>query len=447
MLTKRLQTVLDMVKDNVQIPIIIEPSGSPEEVKTALQNMGVKVTHVDMVGQIQASATPGIIKRISKLPYVKKVYYDEPISIMPHFNRADEEVLITTSEAATLLGVDEVRKEYGLYGKGIKLAVVDTGYSDHPMIERPGIITYDVTGDGIEDRNTHSTHCIGIAAGNEVDTPRGRIHGVAPKADLIIIKVLGNDGTGQTSWVIKGIEKAFELGADVISLSLGSLWDEVGMGPSCKMINEIVFKHNIPCVIAAGNSGPAPGTIGSPGSAAGAITVGSVSAVVNEGKVSNFSSTGPVSNFMIKPDTLGYGGEVVPNVSKELIYSAVAGEFAEKNGVQYAGLAGTSMATPGIAGCMVLLKEYGYSFDRPDFEDKLTQLGMKNHTLKNIKEGWGAFNVSELIRIVDKPESPIIPILQSLSSARGSLYAPLTLKQLSYKDNPTYRVVRLPVVS
>ena len=219
------------------------------------------------------------------------------------------------------------------------------------------------------------------------------------------------------------------------------------MGPSCKMINEIVFKHNIPCVIAAGNSGPAPGTIGSPGSAAGAITVGSVSAIVNEGKVSNFSSTGPVSNFMIKPDILGYGGEVVPNVSKELIYSAVAGEFAEKNSVQYAGLAGTSMATPGIAGCMVLLKEYGYSFDRPDFEDKLTQLGMKNHTLKNIKEGWGAFNISEIIRIVDKPESPIIPILQSLSSARGSLYAPLTLKQLSYKDNPTYRVVRLPVVS
>ena len=119
--------------------------------------------------------------------------------------------------AESLLGIPNVWTE--TMGEGVKVAILDTGIdTDHPDLKDAIIDTEDFTGDGIEDLNGHGTHCAGIVAArlNNVG-----FVGVAPKSDLLIAKVLANNGRGDFAWIAKGVDWAVERGAHIISMSLG----------------------------------------------------------------------------------------------------------------------------------------------------------------------------------------------------------------------------------
>jgi subtilisin family serine protease len=116
----------------------------------------------------------------------------------------------------------------GARGQGVRVAVLDTGISPHPdllpnlnldlgksFIEGEGLI-FDPTIPGSFD---HATHVAGIIAA--ADNAYGVI-GVAPEAEIVPVKVLGDNGYGPDSGVIAGIVYAADIGADVINLSLGS---------------------------------------------------------------------------------------------------------------------------------------------------------------------------------------------------------------------------------
>ena len=113
----------------------------------------------------------------------------------------------------------------------------------------------------------HGTHCASIAAGN------GALKGVAPNATLMAYKVLDSGGSGYDDDIIAGIEKAVLDGADVISISLGGTGD-----PDDAMSKAVdaAVDSGVVVAVAAGNDGPYNGTIGSPGCARKAITVGAV---------------------------------------------------------------------------------------------------------------------------------------------------------------------------
>lgn len=110
-------------------------------------------------------------------------------------------------------------------GRGVKVAVLDTGCdSDHPDLKARIIggrnFTDDDQGDPeiFKDYNGHGTHVAGTIAAAE--NAEGVV-GVAPEADLLIIKVLNKQGSGQYDWIIQGIYYAIEQKADIISMSLG----------------------------------------------------------------------------------------------------------------------------------------------------------------------------------------------------------------------------------
>lgn len=117
------------------------------------------------------------------------------------------------------------------------------------------------------DDQGHGTHCASIAAGN------GALKGVAPDATLMAYKVLDASGSGYDDDIIAGIEKAVIDGADVISISLGG-----GGDPDDAMSKAVdaAVDSGVVVAVAAGNDGPYNGTIGSPGCARKAITVGAV---------------------------------------------------------------------------------------------------------------------------------------------------------------------------
>ncbi|GAA1992016.1 S8 family serine peptidase [Microbacterium pumilum] len=235
----------------------------------------------------------------------------------------------------------------GFTGEGVTVAVLDTGIDDtHPDLQ--GHISPDsksfVPGEDVDtDQHGHGTHVASTVAGTGAASG-GTHRGVADGAQLLIGKVLGgSDGSGQDSWIIEAMEWAGEH-APIVSMSLGSYGASDGKDLMAESLNQIAIETGALFVVAAGNNG-APESVGSPGSAEQALTVGSVDDP--SGALSYFSSQGPLSRSgAMKPDLTGPGNDVTAARSADS-----AGEGS------YITMSGTSMATPHVAGAAAIVKQ------------------------------------------------------------------------------------------
>ena len=234
----------------------------------------------------------------------------------------------------------------GATGKGVTIAVVDTGI-DYNHIEFKGRIDagYDfVDSDSIaEDTNGHGTHVAGtIAAANDGHG----ITGVAHDATIMPIRVLDENGAGYLSHGIRGVRWATNNGADVINLSLG------GTGYSRAMADAIrhASRRGTVVVMAAGNAGDASPDYPSAQAIDHGIAVG---AIQRDGRLAEFSN---------------HAG------SHPLDYVTAPGVGIKSTlpGNHYGHFSGTSMATPHVAGIAGLLKSQNSSLSSDAIEDLIT---------------------------------------------------------------------------
>lgn len=130
-------------------------------------------------------------------------------------------------------------------GKGIKVAVLDTGYKSHSTLPVPVAQRSFINGESVVDKHSHGTHVSGTVLSRDEDI------GLAPEADLIVGKVLSNRGSGSSSGIAAGVRWATDQGADIINMSLG------GSSPYQPTINAIkrAMDRGVIVCIAAGNSG------------------------------------------------------------------------------------------------------------------------------------------------------------------------------------------------
>ncbi len=235
--------------------------------------------------------------------------------------------------------------EAGFMGEGVKIGIVDTGIDPtHADFEgRIVTMTSFVGGEGIDD-NGHGTHVASTAAGSGAASD-GKYRGVAPAASLYVAKVLDANGGGTMSGVMAGVEWAVDQGVNVINLSLGSSGPCDGTDALSTLCDQAVQQHGVVVCTAAGNSGPLPSTVGSPGCARWVITIG---AVDDNDKVTNFSSRGPTSDGRVKPDLVFPGAGIVAAQAKGTALGPVVAPG-------YVELSGTSMATPHATGSAALL--------------------------------------------------------------------------------------------
>jgi subtilisin family serine protease len=235
--------------------------------------------------------------------------------------------------------------EAGLTGKGVKVAVLDTGYdTTHPdLASRVSESKSFIAGQEVADRAGHGTHVTSTVGGSGAASD-GKEKGVAPDATLAVGKVLSNEGYGDESQIIAGMEwAAKDIKAKVISMSLGSDTGSDGTDPMAQAVNSLSKETGALFVIAAGNS-YSPGTIGSPGAADSALTVG---AVDSKDARASFSSQGPrLGDGALKPDVSAPGVDVL----------AARSSLVEGSGA-YTTMSGTSMATPHVAGVAALLAQ------------------------------------------------------------------------------------------
>lgn len=213
-------------------------------------------------------------------------------------------------------------------GKGVKVAVVDTGCDfDHPDIKNnilQGMNFIDRSKDPI-DKNSHGTHCAGSIAAENNGT--GMV-GVAPDAKIMPVKVLNDEGRGDLMSIVNGIVWSADNGADIISMSLGCTT------PASPLENAIKYAASKGCIIfcAAGNDGPSK-DIMYPAKYDHTIAIGAIDRNLER---TPFTCSGETLDF------LAPGHDILSCVP----------------GGGYALMSGTSMSTPFAVGCACLLLSY-----------------------------------------------------------------------------------------
>jgi subtilisin family serine protease len=295
------------------------------------ENAEVRWEYFQTYNGVSMSVPRSALAKIAALPYVKAIHNDGEVHAL--------------QDATPPANIKQVRADafwsaYSTKGKGIVVAIIDTGIDyNHPALAGRVLGGYDFVNHDNDpmDDHFHGTHVAGIVAGNSP-----QLLGVAPEASLIAFKVLNASGSGSDSTVLAGIERTVDPNGDgdtsdhvdVANLSLGG-----GGGPDDPLSVAVdnATALGVVFAIAAGNSGGGH-TIGSPGTARSAITVG---AVDSGDFVASFSSRGPnMKDLTIKPEVCAPGVSIVSSIPGGL----------------YGSLSGTSMATPHVAGVAALLR-------------------------------------------------------------------------------------------
>ncbi len=241
-----------------------------------------------------------------------------------------------------LLGVDKVRDKFT--GKGIKVAVIDSGIGDHEDLKTEGGYN---TLDGEDpkkwnqDDHGHGTHCAGVIASQQNSLG---VIGMAPEAEMYSLKVFPG---GRFSDLVEAIEWCIENYIDVISMSLGS------RAPSIQIENSLLEANarGITCVAAAGNDRGKP--VSYP------AKYDHVIAVAAMGQVGTFPEDSghqlKVGN-QFSPDGKLFSANFT-NIGPEIDVCAPGVAILSSVPSGYAAWDGTSMACPIVSGLVALILE------------------------------------------------------------------------------------------
>jgi subtilisin family serine protease len=287
----------------------------------------------------------------------------------------DAKVRATLAESVPQIGAPVMWKS-GYTGKGVKVAILDSGVDQtHPDLKGLEIAQKNFSGaPDVKDRFGHGTHVASIVAGSGAQSG-GRYKGVAPDVKLLDGKVLADDGFGDISGIVAGMQWAVDQGAQIVNMSLGG-GDEPGLDPMEAAVARLSGKALF--VVSAGNKGgDGPGTIQSPGSAPAALTVG---AVDKQDQLGDFSSLGPNRDGTPKPDISGPGVEIT---------AALTTQSEQPSGEGYVAQTGTSMAAPHVAGAAALLLQQHPDWSGARLKTVLTGSAKPNPRLHAYQQGAG----------------------------------------------------------
>jgi subtilisin family serine protease len=228
-------------------------------------------------------------------------------------------------------------------GEGIRVAVLDTGFDEsHPDFTGRLIETSSfVPNQAVQDGHGHGTHCIGTSCGPRRPNRLPR-YGVASGAEILVGKVLSNQGSGSDGGILAGMNWAITRGCQVISMSLGSA---VQAGQRYSLVYELVarraFLRGTLIVAAAGNESQRPAIIAPVGHPANCPSIMAVAAVDQRLGVARFSCGG-INPQGGQVDIAGPGVDIQSSWPRPSLYKRISG---------------TSMATPHVAGIAALYAE------------------------------------------------------------------------------------------
>ncbi|MFI5713766.1 S8 family serine peptidase [Kribbella sp. NPDC051620] len=384
-------------KSSPRLPLLVQyaANGAPRTVRSALPEGTVVKRELPIIDAVAISQersqagdlwfnwlnSPQAKRKTGLAGSVKKVWLDGGVT--PNLDRSVPQIGAPAAWKA------------GFTGKGVKVAVLDSGYdATHPDFKDRVIATKGFTADedghvdenDVVDRVGHGTHTASTVAGTGAAS-QGKYKGVAPDAGLMIGKVC-DDRNCESSAMIAGMQWAATSGAKVVNMSIGG-------GPSdgtdilSETINELTASTGTLFVVSAGNFG-AEQTVSTPAAADAALAVASVT---KSDTHSEFSSQGPrVGDLSVKPDISAPGSRIVAAraANTPLAPFAINDSYAE--------LSGTSMAAPHVAGAAALLAQQHPDWKAPELKSALMGSSVGLDAQGIYTQGAGRVDVAQAIK-------------------------------------------------
>ncbi len=290
------------------------------------------------------------------------------------------------NRAAKILQAEEAWNK-GIWGQDITAAILDTGIAaGHPDYRERVAGFYDFINHraGAYDDYGHGTHVTGILAGS------GRMNsaycGIAPKANIVHLKILDRYGNGKREDVIAGIRWVLanrqKFRIRILNISVGTVREGDKKDEELVKAVEEAWDAGIIVVVAAGNMGPQAQTITAPGNSRKVITVGS-----SDERRPVYSGRGPTRSCVCKPDIVAPGTDIV----------SCSHMFLQKKGF-YCRKSGTSMATPMVSGAVALLLSKEPWLSNVEVKMRLRESAM-DLGLEHNRQGWGLLNIPAFLQL------------------------------------------------
>jgi subtilisin family serine protease len=364
------------------LPVIVQYSEAKSRSGALPTPKGSKKTHVlESINGLALSTEKKDTKKFwQDIKQKQKTAKTSKAMLTPGIEKIwlDGRVEATLEQSVPQVGAP-IAWESGYDGSGVKVAVLDTGIdAEHPDIASQLVDAKSfVPNEDVRDYHAHGTHVASTVLGTGA-VSEGKNKGVAPGADLLVGKVLSNEGFGLDSWIIDGMEWAAQ-NAKIVNMSIGSNEPSDGTDPMAQAVNNLTAETGTLFVIAAGNTGMEG--INSPGSADSALTVG---AVDKSDELAWFSSKGPQNGFSgLKPDLTAPGVGIL----------AARSQFSSGSG-SYMTMDGTSMATPHVAGAAAILAQRHPDWTGAQLKEALMSTTKKLDHIKPFEGGTGRLDVA-----------------------------------------------------
>jgi serine protease AprX len=354
--------VLKAMQAGRSIPVIVVARHDLNVLEADLRRTGLKHTlRVPIAHGIAAQLTPALIDHFRADANVARLIYDAPVRLSD--TPFDPTALATAYPAV----VDAVpvwsNPVTPLTGKGIGIAVIDSGIASHPDLGNRVIVSqnFNPTVNGIDDAYGHGTAVAGIIGGDGTAS-LGQYIGIAPQANLINLRV--NDGTGgaPTSAIMNAILWAVinrnTFNIRVINLSLQASVQETYRTSPIDAAVEYAWLKGLVVVVAAGNTGP-NSAFYAPANDPYVITVGATddqgTVATSDDVLASFSSYGLTQDGFPKPDFVAPGKRIITALAPDSHFALNYPSFMV--GPQYIKLSGTSVAAPVVSGVAALYIE------------------------------------------------------------------------------------------
>src|SRR5947209_2295048 len=353
--------------------VVQKIGGADRRPEAAITDLGGTVTRdLPIVDGFAATVPAHATAELAGIPGIRAVTLDETLHPQGLLSGP------TNKSPPKSAYIKEVRADSewaaGVTGQGVTVALLDTGIADVPDLSgrvlpvrddlnllNPTSPCENLTGESTcNDSYGHGTFIAGLIAGNGASS-NGAWSGVAPKANLVSVKVAGQDGSADVSTVLAGIQWVVSFkdryGIKVLNLSLGTDSTQSYRVDPLNFAVEKAWDSGITVVVAASNRGPDAGTIAKPGDDPLVVTVGAVDDMGTpapaDDQLPDFSSRGPTAaDGLAKPDVAAPGAHVV---SLRAPGSAIDTQFPTYVDGAYRKGSGTSMSTGVVSGSVALM--------------------------------------------------------------------------------------------
>ncbi len=403
---------------------------------------------LSIVGGASAVLTGAEIVALAGDPDVQYVSADALINLT--FDPVGGAAL-ASSPAILEVGAPDAWRRLGVTGKGIGVAILDSGIAPHPDLAGRIVASVDFTSGGSAaalvppaDPGGHGTHVAGLVAGDGTASG-GMYTGVAPGANLIDVRVISASGSTTISTLIGGIQWVLAHRSDynirVVNLSAGAPVTLSYINDPLATAVEVLVFSGITVVVSAGNDGPRQSSITTPGSDPYVITVGAIddngTATTADDSLASWSSRGPTPiDGLAKPDLSAPGRKIVSlrspgsTLDVALPDRLVAG--LDPLAPAYFRLSGTSMSAPVVAGVVALMLERSPALTPAQVKGRLTGTATPVAYGSADTTGSGLVNAVAAVAATDLAASaPAAPVSAGFA---GVMYPYLFGQPLTWRD-------------